>query len=81
MEEAFKEIVEHSTCKGVKISESNRVTVPTDDATQFYQALADNLITKLFTIASSRLGNKNVDANEALYNKYANDLQVPFQDN
>ena len=65
LDEALREIEEHTTYNGVLISQNSRTTVPIIDAPQFYQALADNLTTRLYTTVS-RTGNRNVDANENL---------------
>ena len=80
LDEALREIEEHTTYNGVLISENSRTTVPIIDAPQFYQALADNLTTRLYTTVS-RTGNRNVDANENLYNALVKDLQVLIPEN
>ena len=80
LDEALREIKEHTTYNGVLISENSRTTVPIIDAPQFYQALADNLTTRLYTTVS-RTGNRNVDANENLYNSLVNDLQGLIPEN
>ena len=47
LDEAFREIEEHTTYNGALISENSRTTVLIIDAPLFYQALTDDLITKL----------------------------------
>ena len=47
--EVLREIEEHTTYNGVLISENSRITVPIIDAPQFYQAIGDNLTTRLYS--------------------------------
>jgi hypothetical protein len=77
VEDATNEIEEKNTYQGIQISVNNRISVPLINATQFYQALADNLSARLFT-TSSRSGNRDANLNEASYNELLNDLQVFF---
>ena len=64
VDDATKEIAEHGTYQGAHISTSSRISVPLINADQSYQALADNLSTRLFTTCS-RSSNKDGGLNEA----------------